>query len=145
MANGVSASEQRSVLMDLLAWLRQDGVLPADTKVQLADLDVKVNTVALVPIKGVKKYKQYACGDYEVFLPFAIYYRTSAESNVDTSAAFDVLNHIGDCIEAGDPKLTLTNGREAIDFYQEMTAIKYKQEGAVSDFMANFVLIYGNN
>lgn len=141
----VSAKEQRGVLMDLVNWLRSDGVLPANTKVTLTDLDTAPNTMSIIPLKGIIRSKSYACGGYEVYLPFALYYRTAAESNNDTDAVFQLLDGIGERLDAHDPPLELTDSREVIECYQLNTAVKYQQNGAMGDFMAEFALVYSRD
>lgn len=141
----VSAKEQRGVSMDIVNWLRSLEGNPKDLKVTLCDLDLAINTLSVVPLKGVLRRKSYACGGYEVYFPFALYYRTAAESNNDTDRAFMFLDNIGELIDIGIPPLVLTDSREVIECYQKTTAVKYKQTGAVSDFMAEFVLVYSRD
>lgn len=141
----VSAREQRGVLIDVVNWLRQDGVLPSGTKVLLSDLDLKPNAVSIAPLKGVIRRKTYSCGGYEVQLPFGLWYRAAVDSNNGTDSAFQVLDNIGICLDDGTPPLELTGSRELLEAYQKTTAIKYKQAGAMCDFMAEFVLIYSRD
>lgn len=139
-SESLTASEQRGILLDLARWLRK--VVPAGIKVSIANMCDDARSLSLVPIKGAIVNKRYACGGFEAYMPFALYYRTPATDNESNSAAFGVLDSIGIVLEGGSPPIELTEGRQLLEAFQDSTAVKFKQTGSIGDFMANYVIIY---
>lgn len=143
MSEAVSASEQKSVFLDIKDWLL--GIIPTGIDVSIANLG-NVDTLAITPEKGAKRAKEYACGGYEIYLPFSIYFRAIADDDDTIASKLELLNDIGYKLEhngeEGIARLELSHGREIIEVYQEITAIKYKQAGKISDFTASYTLIY---
>ena len=139
--SSLSVSEQTSVFKDLADWIRGTDILPTGCSITIADLEPRTNTVSITPLKGICKSKQFACGDYEAYIPFAIYYRTPADCNNATYNALDILNSIGDAL-GDNTTLKLSGGKELVNAVQELTAMKYKQTGVMCDFVANYSLTY---
>lgn len=139
----ISASEQKSVFVDLAKWLRQ--VLPKGVRISISNMCDDVDSISIVPIKGTIASKYYACGGYEVYLPFALYYRTMATDNERNAYALNLLDSIGLTLEANNPTVELTDGRQLLECYQDSTSVKFKQTGAIGDFMANFVIKYARD
>ena len=143
MSEIITAIEQKSVFTDVKSWLEE--ILGADIQVTISNLGVD-NALAIVPSKGIRKSKQYACGGYEVYLPFSIYYRVIADDDDTISECLNLLDLIGDRLEKngteGIPELKLTEGRELLEAYQEFSSIKYGSAGKVADFTASYILIY---
>lgn len=139
----VSASEQKSIFLDIKEWLAK--IVDDDINISVADIGTD-NSLAIVPAKGVKRYVQYACGGYEVYLPFSIYYRGIVDDDDTSSDMLDLLDTIGYKLEnngnTGIPKLELSSGRELLNAYQELTAVKFKQSGKTGEFTASYVIIY---
>lgn len=146
MDETVSASEQKSIFLDIKDWLAK--VVDADINISVAYMSTD-NSLSIVPAKGVKRYKQYACGGYEVYLPFSIYYRGIADDDDTSSDMLDLLDTIGYKLENNGhtdiPKLELSSGRELINAYQELTAVKFKQSGKTGEFTASYVIIYSRD
>ena len=143
MSEIITAIEQKSVFTDLKSWLEE--ILGTDIQVTISNLGVD-NALAIVPSKGIRKSKQYACGGYEVYLPFSIYYRVIADDDDTISECLNLLDLIGDRLEKngteGIPELKLTEGRELLEAYQEFSSIKCGSAGKVADFTASYILIY---
>ena len=143
MGDKISASEQKSVFLDIKEWLYK--VLDPSIQISVADMS-RTECLAIVPAKGIRRHKLYACGGYEVYLPFSIYYRCIADDDKTTTDVLDLLDGIGIKLEKNGtddvPALTLSGSREVLESYQDMTAIKYKQSGTACDFTASYILIY---
>lgn len=138
----VSASEQNAVLKDLRTWFRANIDWFNGKKLTISSLDLVENNVSIVPIKGVRKRKQYACGGYQVFFPFSLYYRTSVEGNVAVENVFDDIDAIGFSLDSIDYSNMLSGDRTVDNFYQDTTTTLLAKKGNVTDFVATFVLIY---
>lgn len=139
--NPVNVVEQNTVLGYIKAWLESidflDGIL-----VSIASLDLTLGGLSVVPNSGVRKARQYACGGYQVYFPFSIYYRTASAGDDEIEAAFELMDNIG--IEAMNTELDTLLGSDmtADSFSQETTTVLISRNGAVTDYKANFVLIY---
>ena len=143
MSDIVSASEQKSIFLDIKDWLAK--IVDSNINISVADMSAD-NSLSIVPAKGVKRYKEYACGGYEIYLPFSIYYRGIVDDDDTSSDMLDLLDTIGYKLENNGhtdiPKLELSGGRELLDAYQELTAVKFKQSGKTGEFTASYILIY---
>ena len=138
----VSASEQNAVLKDLRTWFKTNIDWFSGKKLTISSLDLSENNVSIVPLRGVRKRKQYACGGYQVYFPFSLYYRTSVEGNVAVENVFDEIDAIGFSLDSLDYTNMLTGDRSVDTFYQDTTTTLLARKGSTSDFVATFVLIY---
>ena len=145
MADEIRASEQKSVFLDIKEWLTK--IIPADVNVSISNIGVE-NELTIAPEKGVRRNKKYACGGYEVYLPFMLYFRAVADDDNSVSGILQLLDDIGYKLEnngtEGIPELKLSGNREIIAAYQELTSSKCRQAGKISDFIASYVIIYSN-
>lgn len=141
-SNGIAVVEQNAVLKDIRTWLKANVNFLKDKKVTVASLDLTENNVTIVPLKGVRKRRQYACGGYQVYFPFAIYYRTSVHGTSDIEGVYDSMDSIGVALDSANLRAVLSGDREADSFYQDTTTVLLARKGAVTDFMATFVIIY---
>lgn len=140
--NPVSQSEQNAVLKDLRTWLKSNISWLSDKKITISGIDLDVDSLAIVPTKGVRKRKQYACGGYQVYMPFALWFRTSAEGNSSVEAAFNSLDEIGISLDSLDFTNMLSGDRQVDSFYQDTSTILSARKGSITDFVTTFVLIY---
>lgn len=138
----IVASEQNAVLKDLRAWFKTNIDWFKDKRLTISSLDLTENNVTIVPLKGVRKRKQYACGGYQVYFPFALYYRTSASTNTEIENVFESLDAVGFSLDSLDFNDLLSGDRQVDKFYQDTTTTLLARNGAVTDFTTTFVLIY---
>ena len=145
MADEIRASEQKSIFLDIKEWLIK--IIPEDVNVSISNIGVE-NELTIAPEKGVRRSKKYACGGYEVYLPFTLYFRAVADDDNSISYMLQLLDDIGYKLENNGtediPELTLSDNKELIAAYQELTSSKYRQAGKISDFIASYVIIYSN-
>lgn len=139
--NPVPVSEQTTVLGYLKAWLETLPVL-SGLDISISSLDLQIGGLSIVPSMGVKKSRQYACGGYQVYFPFQIYYRTASEGDNEIMDAFNLVDQIGVYASTADLNTLLGTDMTADSFAQETTTVLLAKQGAVSDYRANFVLIY---
>lgn len=137
----VDTREQRTVLECLQIWLKTLDIT-ADLPITIANLDLKVDGISIVPQRGVRKFKQYACGGYQVYFPFTLYYRSTAESTDDVIDGYNLIDKIGELTQSVDLDALLVGDMNADSFSQETTTVLVSRTGAVGTYMANFVLIY---
>lgn len=137
----VSVSEQTTVLRYIQDWLGSLDFLEGIT-ISVSSLDLEINNLSIVPTQGVKKARQYACGGYQVYFPFQIYFRTSAEGFDEISNSYNLVDKIGDAAYNADLNTLLGSDMTADSFSQETTTVLLARQGIVSDYRANFVLIY---
>ena len=57
MSDIVSASEQKSIFLDIKDWLAE--IVDSNINISVADMSAD-NSLSIVPAKGVKRYKEYA-------------------------------------------------------------------------------------
>lgn len=139
--NPVPVSEQTTILGYLKAWLETLPVL-SGLDISISSLDLQIGGLSIVPSMGVKKARQYACGGYQVYFPFQIYYRTASEGDNEIMNAFNLVDQIGVAATTADLNTLLGTDMTADSFAQETTTVLLAKQGAVSDYRANFVLIY---
>lgn len=142
--NNVAVSEQNAVLRDLRLWLKNNVPWLSDKTITISSLNLINDNVSIVPTRGIRKRKQYACGGYQVYFPFNIYYRTSVEGNSAVETTFDAMDGIGSVIDSSDLTNMLSGDRSVDSFYQDTTTVLLARKGSVCDFMASYVLIYSN-
>lgn len=140
--NAVAASETNAVLKDLRTWLKANIDWLSDKKITISGLDLDNDSFAIVPIKGIRKRRQYACGGYQVYMPFMLWYRTAAEGNSSVEAAFNSMDSIGIALDSLDFTNMLSGDRQVDSFYQDTSTVLQARKGSITDFTTNFVLIY---
>lgn len=138
----VSVSEQNAVLNDLRKWFKTNIDWFSNKKLTISNLDLSEDNVSIVPLRGVRKRKQYACGGYQVYFPFSLYYRTAVEGNIAVENVFDEIDAIGFSLDSIDYTNMLSGDRAVDTFYQDTTTTLLAKKGSVTDFVATFVLIY---
>lgn len=139
--NPVNIVEQNTVLDYIKAWLESIDFLDG-ISVSIASLDLTLGSLSIVPNSGVRKARQYACGGYQVYFPFSIYYRTAAAGDDEITAAFELMDNIGIAAMNAELNTLLGSDMTADSFSQETTTVLISRNGAVTDYKANFVLIY---
>lgn len=139
--NPVNVVEQNTVLGYIKAWLESIDFLDG-ISVSIASLDLTLGSLSIVPNSGVRKARQYACGGYQVYFPFSIYYRTAAAGDTEIEAAFELMDNIGIAAMNAELNTLLGSDMTADSFSQETTTVLISRNGAVTDYKANFVLIY---
>lgn len=137
----VSVPEQTTVLGYIKRWLESLSIL-SGLDISISSLDLQIGGLSIVPTTGVRKQRQYACGGYQVYFPFTLYYRTASEGTDEIAESFNLLDQIG--IEAMDCNLNTLLGADmtADSFSQNTTTVLLARAGAVSDYKTDFVLIY---
>ena len=144
LQNNIAVSEQNAILKDLRLWLKEHVAWLSDKTITISSLNLIEDNVSIVPTRGIRKRKQYACGGYQVYFPFNIYYRTSVEGNSEVETTFDALDDIGSVIDSADLNTILSGDRSVDSFYQDTTTVLLARKGSVCDFMASYVLLYSN-